>query len=295
MAKPTYKDAADGHQARLARPWTEEKLMILEAYLGAFAKACRKAGGWYALDLFAGGGLNWSEIRDHEIPGSPLIALEAGTPNATKVVASELDGRAHAALVARTSAYGDRAMILRRDANEAIAELLAAVPRRAPAFAFLDPEGSELAWETVAAVADHKRGSSRHKIEQLILFPTDMGFVRLGPDHPDYVTRIFGSTTWREIEERRRAGDIDAEQARTKYVALYASQLEALGYETVLDRQITKPNGAPMYFLLFATDHDAGEKIMDHCFDQVRIRVTEELGQGTLFEAKSGPRQRRLG
>ncbi len=30
--------------------------MILDAYLNSFAKACRAAGGWYALDLFAGTG-----------------------------------------------------------------------------------------------------------------------------------------------------------------------------------------------------------------------------------------------
>jgi hypothetical protein len=30
----------------------------------------------------------------------------------------------------------------------------------------------------------------------------------------------------------------------------------------VLDRQITKANGTPMYFPIFATDNDAGEKIL---------------------------------
>lgn len=270
MAKPQFKDAADGYKARVAPPWTEEKLMILEAYLSAFAKACRRAGGWYALDLFAGAGLNWSKIRDREINGSPLIALEAESPKATRVIASELDKRAHGALRARTASYGERAEILNRDANEAIGAMLALIPSKAPAFAFLDPEGSELKWETVEAIANHKRGRSPNKVEQLVLFPTDMGFVRLGRDYPDYVTRIFGNDDWREIERRRRGRSIDAEQARTEYVRLYADQLKALGYATVLDRQITKPNRAPMYFLLFATDHAAGEKIMDHCSDARR-------------------------
>ena len=49
-----------------------------------------------------------------------------------------------------------------------------------------------------------------------------------------------------------------------------------------------------MYFLIFATDNDAGEKIMDWVFDRVRMRVNEELGQTTLFEMESGPRERRL-
>jgi three-Cys-motif partner protein len=294
MGQPSFKDAGDGYPARVAPPWTEEKLMILDAYLAAFAKACRKAGGWYGLDLFAGLGLNWSEVRKREINGSPLIALEAEAPPATAVIASERDRRAHEALIARTARYGTRAVILNADANEAIVEMLDRVPKRAPAFAFLDPEGSELAWETVQAIADHKRGSSPNKVEQLILLPTDMGFIRLIPDYPEKVTRMYGHDRWREIEARRRSGEISPDDARGAYVRMYAEGLEALGYRTVLDRQIKKENGQPMYFLMFATDHDAGEKIMDHCFDEVRMRVVEELGQGTLFQQPSGPRRRRL-
>jgi hypothetical protein len=46
-----------------------------------------------------------------------------------------------------------------------------------------------------------------------------------------------------------------------------------------------------MYFLIFAADNDAGERIMDCVFDRVRLRVEEELGQTTLFDMESGPRK----
>ncbi len=294
MGQATFHTAADGHPARDAASWTEEKLMILDAYLGAFAKACQRAGGWYGLDLFAGTGLNWSTVRDAPTRGSALIALDAHPPQAIKVVMAEKQPGAFAALEHRTQSYGDRAIRFNADANDAIDEMLAIVPTRAPCFAFLDPEGSELEWETVEATAAHKRGHSRNKIEQLILFPTDMGFVRLAPDHPELVTRIYGHDRWKAIYERRSADVITPEQARSEYVRLYASGLRTLGYDTVLDRQITKSNGAPMYFLIFATDNHAGERIMDWVFDRVRMRVSEELGQTTLFDMESGPRQRRL-
>jgi hypothetical protein len=58
MGQATFHTAADGYPARDAASWTEEKLMILEAYLNAFAKACQKVGGWYGLDPSAGTGLN---------------------------------------------------------------------------------------------------------------------------------------------------------------------------------------------------------------------------------------------
>lgn len=268
--------------------------MILDAYLTAFARACQRAGGWYGLDLFAGTGLNWSTIRDAPIAGSALIALNAEPPPATKVIMAERHPGAFAALASRTQSYGDRAVCFHDDANQIVHDMLALVPKRAPAFAFLDPEGSELEWATVQAVADHKRGSSPNKVEQLILFPTDMGFVRLAPDHPELVTRIYGHDRWTNIFERRGAGQISAEQARSEYVRLYAAGFKDLAYATVLDRQITKANGAPMYFLIFATDNDTGEKIMDWVFNRVRLRVAEELGQATLFDMESGPRERRL-
>lgn len=172
--------------------------------------------------------------------------------------------------------------------------MLAPISKRAPVFAFLDPEGSELEWPTVEAIAAHKRGEHRYKVEQLILFPTDMGFVRLAPDHPELVTRIYGHERWKDIYARRLAGEITAEEARSEYVRLYPQGFKDLGYATVLDRQIKKSNGQPMYFLIFATDNDAGEKIMDWVFDRVRLRVQEELGQTTLFDMESGPRERRL-
>jgi three-Cys-motif partner protein len=269
--------------------------MILDAYLGAFAKTCQRAGGWYALDLFAGTGANWSTTRDKAINGSALIALEAKAPAATQVILAEKHPAALRALTHRTEIYGDRVLTFEDDANQIVGDMLAPIPVRAPAFAFLDPEGSELEWPTVEAIAAHKRGHSPNKIEQLILFPTDMGFVRLAPDHPELVTRIYGHDRWTEIYDRRRAGTITAEQARTEYVRLYANGFTELGYGIVLDRQITKANGSPMYFLIFATDHSAGEAIMDWVFDRVRLRVNEELGQMPLFEIESGPRRSRLG
>lgn len=197
MARATYTLVDDGFPARDADTWTEEKLMILDYYVRAFAKACAKAGGWYGLDLFAGAGLNYSLTRSAPILGSPLVLLDAEAPKATRVLVNELEDQARAALEARCAAYLDRVGIFAGDANAVIGDMLAEIPKNAPAFAFLDPEGSELDWQTVEAIAAHKAGRA-NKIEQLILFPTDTGFVRLAPDHPELVTRIFGHEEWIE-------------------------------------------------------------------------------------------------
>lgn len=79
----------------------------------------------------------------------------------------------------------------------------------------------------------HRRSQARPdpKVEQLILFPTDMGFVRLAPDHPEKVTRIFGHKSWIEIFEARTSEEIAAEEARGAYVRMYAEGLERLGLQ----------------------------------------------------------------
>jgi three-Cys-motif partner protein len=143
MAHARLVDAEDGFKARVAPIWTEEKLAILAGYLPAFAKATKgKAPGWYVLDLFAGGGLNYSEAQQTEIPGSPLIALEAGSPDAPEpieVVMAEEDDNTFAALEHRTAKYGGRAQRFHDDSNRVIDQMLARLSQRAPAFAFLDP------------------------------------------------------------------------------------------------------------------------------------------------------------
>jgi three-Cys-motif partner protein len=306
MGQAKYEIATDGFPARVAPVWTEEKLAILACYLEAFARACKShPSGWFALDIFAGGGMNISETTTTEIPSSALIALQARPPLAQRVVLCERDIRALSALTHRVTPFGDRARVFAGDANAQIRDMLALIPRDAPAFAFLDPEGSELAWSTVEAVARHKPEPHK-KVEQLILLPTDMGFVRTLPLERDIteaaaakIDAMYGHDRWRWIYDARRSGRINAEAARTQYVELYAQGLRDLGYVYVQERQITKEGaggaaGGPMYFLMHASDHEAGERIMDHCFNKKHIRPGEQLGQQGLFQLPVAPRRRRL-
>jgi three-Cys-motif partner protein len=145
----------------------------------------------------------------------------------------------------------------------------------APCLVLLDPEGTELAWKTVEAVAAFKTGKT--KAELLILLPTHMGFLRMLPTEndeaiqPDKIDSMFGTDEWREIWSDKRKFWLTPKQATDRYVELYAEQLRRLGYAQVLSRVIKTRGqiGRPMYHLLFATDHAAGVKIMDHCFSTV--------------------------
>jgi three-Cys-motif partner protein len=299
VGRTRVRTGGDGHVVRDAPLWTEEKLLILECYLEGFTTACKPAGGWYGLDLFAGAGLNYSEARGREIPSSPLIMLEAGPVAATKVLMCELAKRTLRALEHRIGPYGDRAENFPGNVNEEIHGMLERVPVRAPAFAFLDPEGADLAWSTVEAIAAHK-ATEKYKVEQLILLPTDSGFMRLLDRRQQNqagaarVANIMPGDQWRDIWDARARGEISADEGRTEYVRYYAEGLERLGYEKVLDREVPAV-GRRMYFLLYATDHvKAGMKIMDYCFNQVRAESADELARPRLFDDKRPPRPTRL-
>lgn len=305
MGKADYRTASDGHTARVAPAWTEEKLRVLASYLNGFAHACKgHPAGWYALDAFAGAGVNTSQLSGGEIHGSALIALEAGPPPARQVAIAEKDSRVLAALTSRVSPYGERAKVFPGDANVLIGDMLALIPRNAPTFAFLDPEGSELAWTTVEAIAAHKAGR-RYKVEQLILLPTDMGFVRMlpidddpSPQNAEHITSMYGHDRWRAIYKARRAGRLTPIEARDQYVELYKAGLSALGYAYVEEREIAKEGtkgakGAPMYFLIHATDNATGHTIMNWCFDKKHVRVSEEAGQIPMITLPVAPRRKR--
>lgn len=287
MGRAQYGTASDGLSARVAHDWTEEKLRILECYIHGFAIACKRAPAWVALDLFAGGGLNVSAMSGQDIPGSVKRLLDAGPPRASLVVASEKDPEVCGVLERRLSSYGNRARVLCVDGVDRIDDLLRHIDPRLPAFAFLDPEGTELDWNAVAAIANHKPGPWR--IEQLILLPTDLGFTRLlspafGDRYAHKLTRMFGHERWREIAEARELREIDAETARMRYVDLYVEGLRQLGYASVQPRRIFRARGGqPMYFLIFATGHAAGQRIMANCFDKVHVDPMEPARQETLF------------
>jgi three-Cys-motif partner protein len=136
----------------------------------------------------------------------------------------------------------------------------------------LDPEGTELAWQTVASIA--LTPARRNKPELLILFPIQMGIVRLlttdsqmSQASEQHVDRVFPSRDWRDVYIRRLAHQISPADAIDAYVQLYGEGLEGLGYRHWERRVIsarTVPGGREreLYYLVFASDSDTGDRIM---------------------------------
>ena len=271
-------DPNPGKVPRLGRPWAREKLALLRYYLGGtgekgggFMVATRNAPARYLLDLFAGPGQ--SRLEDGELlDGSPLIAAKA-TPSFTRLFWVEARGENARSLEAHRADYPDRNItILQRDANAAVGDVLSMVPRNAATLAFLDPEGAELQWSTIARLARHKQ---RNKIELFILFAYDMGIVRLFPRNPAGLK--FQATLdrfmpdpdgWRRVYEQRATLSVSG--FRLAILNEYTSGLRKLGYQHVPPpRLIGKPDGRSLYFMIFASDVEAGLNIMKYAFERV--------------------------
>jgi three-Cys-motif partner protein len=184
------------------------------------------------LDAFAGEGDGLDRLTGEEFPGSARIALEAGDcAGFTKFRFFEL-GRKAAELEARLRAdYPNRDIrVYEGDCNVTIPKALAELRplRWAPTFAFLDPDGMELAWDAIAALAEHKRGyrapgslKPEYKTELWMLFPTS-GIVRtlaleaqkVSPKDEQRATRLFGTDRWRSVYDLRVADVISGADAR---------------------------------------------------------------------------------
>jgi three-Cys-motif partner protein len=271
---------------RRGRPWSPEKHGLIQYYLGGtghkgggFMKATQNAGGSYYIDLFSGPGQ--VEMEDGQIiDGSPLIAARASPPFA-RLFWVDADPSNAASLRAHRQDFPNRAIdVFEADANEVINVILDGVPVTQPAVAFLDPEGSELHWETIRRIAFHKP-SPRNKIEQFILFHTDTGIVRFFPREPakmvhaDRLDRMLPDPgAWRDLYGLRLK--LDGPEFRRRLVGLYVDGLRGLEYRYVPDpRLICRPDGRPLYFMVFATDHPAGEAIMRSALEKVETTMRQ--------------------
>ncbi|WP_419847254.1 three-Cys-motif partner protein TcmP [Candidatus Poriferisocius sp.] len=277
-----------------------EKISILGDYLPAFAQATQRAPNRVYVDAFAGDSQNFIKGTDREFPGSPELALGVSPPFTHLRFFEKSPSRAQRLRGLAIGCGNSGVQVVEGDCNEEMAGVLRGLPVQAPAFAFLDPDGMELRWKTIQAIADHKRvyaeRTGRSKVEMWILFCT-FGIVRmLGSNRdeavrrgfPQRVAELYGAWgPWQEIWDARLDGRITPGNAKKAYLYLYMDRLADLGYQHLLVRPIKPTRGNELYAMIFVTDSPAGESIMRWSQERDRIQPRE----GTLFDVEeSRPR-----
>lgn len=266
-------------EARLFGGWTFEKLELLRLYLKMYR---RVAGGGTYIDGFAGTG-RANVVGHGEVPGSVELAIRAATFK--RLLVYEADTPTAAALDRNLQErFGVKTMrpVWMRpgvDFNTAILQDLAAehVDRSRSCFAFLDPNSTQLGWQTLEALAAYKGGHppKNCKIELLILFNTDQAFVRLVPrtqglDYPNTSMAktlnwvMGGPEAWQDLNGPQFTG--------TQLMYRYRDRLQdELGYEFVRGVPIKDPiSGRRQYFMVHASDHPKAQDFITWAADEYR-------------------------
>lgn len=270
--------------------WTRHKLAILESYLDAFTTAAKnKAPKPIYIDLLAGEGIGEDRIDSSQFEGSGRIAAKIDNAPFHRLYLVELSEANAARLHQIEHDFPERDIRVRvGDCNDLIPEICAELRRDglgySPTFAFIDPDGLEVRWDTIEGLAHHRLG--KFKTELWALFPS-AGLIRtlahdpkrLSPQDTDRADRLFGSRRWERIYEARVADLIDGGTARELYVNLARWMYEeGLNYRWTLAWELKNLSGSPLYHMIFATDNEAGHKIMQYLYNTA-LADSEDMRQ----------------
>lgn len=283
----------DGLPMRRAGLWARAKLDYLARYINSFETSMRQK--WDVrcyIDLFAGPGKNRIRDTGEILLGSPLIALTTRYPF-TGYFFVELSPEDADALRSWCNASPEhgKVEIFPGDSNIIVNDIVGRLKQVDQArhqsglwtslnLAFLDPEGLELQWETVAKLASVRR------MDLIIIYPQYGLNINMRQafksDKWTAVDGFFGGAEWKDLYHKylRRLFGI-----HRHLLDLYRGNLQQLGYQEVLrdyetgDEPLIRnaKRRAPMYRLLFASKHPLGH----HFWKEVTRRDVE--GQLRMF------------
>lgn len=251
-------------EAREFGGWSVDKLEILRLYFQVYR---RVAGNGTYIDGFAGTGRIQS--GGLEYPGSAALAVSSQafkemrlyeTRKILPILNDWLDNNVPEKRRSRVTTFGG-------DFNKLIVDHLDNddIRKDKPCFAFLDPNSTQLSWETVEALARYKADCNPPetcRIELWILFNTDQALMRLMPKNgkdPQTATlnRWMGEeSAWCDLYEGNKSPGA--------FASRYADRLmNKLGYRLARSLPILDPlTGRRQYYMIHASDHPAAHDFM---------------------------------
>lgn len=169
--------------------------------------------------------------------------------------------------------------------------------KRAPSTVYLDlfaGQAKNVSRDTGKPI----EGSLLRALQTKPPFTVVRGF-ELQPERTRSLTDLFGSAEWRPILSGRQSGVLDPERTRDELTNLMRWRLEqALGYRFTHTLRLTNVHGVPLYDMIFATDHEAGDRIMKAVYHKaaerfprmrqeararLQDRKEQEAGSSSLF------------
>jgi three-Cys-motif partner protein len=282
----------DGLPTRVFGAWTTEKLDYVRRYIYMFETSMR-GKPWRQrsyIDLYAGTGKYRAEENGEVHLGSALLALTTEHPF-THYYFVESDSDNLNTLKQRCQPATQKIRFYEGDANqkvnEIVNEIISVDKQKIPNqwsslnLAFLDPDGLELEWKTVEALAKVNK-------MDLIIYYSQFGLnLNLKNCYQTKsattIDKFFGDDEWRRIFEKWKLKDSIAGIHRD-LIDYYKSKLHTLGYVDVVEPETgveplmrTSKTKAPLYRLLFASKNELGHEFWK------KVTRKDVWGQGRLL------------
>jgi three-Cys-motif partner protein len=295
--KPEFVPAkSDGLIARNNGIWAKDKLSFLDEFGPPALRATEaKFQRWY-VDLFAGPGVNVDdEETGEEFEGASLRALKMTALKDERLYFTHLvlvnkHGPSHDALQARVDRHCENGYcraprthvtIEKGDANALVHSIIRRIDSKSYVFVFADIEAPrQLPFSTVRALRSHGHTS----IDFFVLFPLDMAINRIMSYNPqtveegsDTLTAFFGTDKWRPLVDQRKT-DAQSPNLRRAVLELYMDQLRQDWAFVKVVRDVNRRGSIGMYKMLFATNHQAGERISSWSAEQPKKKHQLNLG-----------------
>jgi|SRR5271157_3747154 len=267
--------------------WSEIKLDIVRKYAAAYSNImwAQKSPSLHHVyvDAFAGAGVHISRSTGDFVAGSPLNALLVDPPfreyhfidlKAAKVESLE-----------RIATDRKEVHIYEGDCNEILLEKVFPYVRYENyrrGLCLLDPYGLDLNWEVVSTAGSMK------SLEIFLNFPVmDMNRNVLWTDHEkvdsaqrDRMDAFWGDRSWHkaayEVSQLGLFGDRPEKTSNEAIAKAFQKRLiEAAEFRFVPDPlPMRNKQHAVVYYLFFASQNEAGKKIVTDIFRKYSQRVT---------------------
>lgn len=265
------------NSATFGGDWTSKKLEILRRYLDAYTTALKdQPFNLIYVDAFAGEG-SWRPGQEYDKDygefrslrrGSPQIAMEIQDKAFDRFLFIEKDHHRCESLQELRSEFPNRNIeIVNGDANTELPRFCGKLRDFDRAVVFLDPFATEVAWETVAAIARTK------KIDCWILFPL-MAISRMMPNKieptpalAERLDRVFGSREhWQSLyKQSLQLSLFNDEPGQERHggsagiADAYRGRLESVFVRVAPTRRpLVNSKDSPLFELYFAASNPKG-------------------------------------
>jgi three-Cys-motif partner protein len=260
--------------------WSEDKLRILRKYLAPYSRIMNRHRFKYAyIDAFAGSGLHVTKNEKRIVPGSPLEAMMVEPPF-DEYYFIEMDKKKSAMLEKQVKDKGN-VHIFSGDCNEILIKDVFPQVRYEDyrrAICFLDPYNIGLDWEVLLNAGKMR---SIEIILNFSIMDINRNLKRKKPREEDIdrMNRFWGDETWRDYlfqTEPGLFGDIfERIPGNTPITRAFQERLKIKAGFKYVPEPIAMCNtkGAVVYFLFFASQNQAGNKIITDIFKSYQNRT----------------------